>query len=165
MLSFKDYLLEGKLSQDNLKKLKDGIERWKIVRTWINDLKKEVEIDGVKTKIKFISKDHEDAFIRGEYKIGSRYQPLFTDGKNNYRINDIDKTPEFGGGSGSGGGASNTKHTESAQCVYAQAYWDNKSTKFTNEDLIAAYAKVKVDAKLDDILKLSILKFKLVMGA
>ena len=39
--------------------------------------------------------------------------------------------------------------------MYAQAYWDNKSTKFTNEDLIAAYAKVKVDAKLDDILNIS----------
>ena len=155
MLSFKDFLTEAKLDQDDLKKLKDGIERWKIVHTWINDPKKEIEIDGVKTKIKFISKDHEDAFIKGEYKIGSRYQPLFTDGKNNYRINDIDKIPEFGGGSGSGGGASNTKHTESAQCVYAQAYWDNNKTQFTPEDLKSAYVKVDVDGKLDDILNIN----------
>ena len=53
MLSFKDFLTEAKLDQDDLKKLKDGIERWKIVLQWVNDPKKEVEIDGVKTKIKF----------------------------------------------------------------------------------------------------------------
>ena len=84
MLGFKDFLIEAKLDQDDLKKLKDGIERWKIVLDWIGK-NKEVEIDGVKTKIKFISKEHELAFIDGNYKIGSRYQPLFTDGKNNYR--------------------------------------------------------------------------------
>ena len=155
MLGFKDFLIEAKLDQDDLKKLKDGIERWKIVLQWVNDPKKEVEIDGVKTKIKFISKEHELAFIDGNYKIGSRYQPLFTDGKNNYRINDIDKIPEFGGGSGSGGGASRTKDTESAQCVYAQAYWDNNKTQFTPEDIKSAYAKVDVDAKLDDILNIN----------
>ena len=47
MLGFKDFLIEAKLDQDDLKKLKDGIERWKIVLQWVNDPKKEVEIDGV----------------------------------------------------------------------------------------------------------------------
>ena len=58
-------------------------------------------------------------------------------------------------GNASGGGASNTKSTESAQCVYAQAYWDNKGTKFTPEDLTTAYNKVKVNGTLDNVLNIS----------
>ena len=94
-----------------------------------------VEIDGVKTKISFISDKHEDMYRKGSFKSGRTYQSLFKDTSGNlYKITDIDKTSEFGGGRGSGGGASNTKSTESAQCVYAQAYFDDPKTKFTPED-------------------------------
>ena len=58
------------------------------------------------------------------------------------------------GGRGSGGGASNTKTTESAQCVYAQCIWNNSKTKFTHEELTTAYSNVSVDASLQDILNM-----------
>ena len=155
MLSFKDYLLEGKLSQPELEKVRDGVKRADFVLDWIKK-GESVEIDGVKTKIKFISDTHEKMFLKGQYKSGRTYQPLFQDDKGNlYKITDIDKTPEFGGGSGSGGGASNTKSTESAQCVYAQAYWDNNKTKFTPDDLKAAYKKVDVNAKINEVLDIT----------
>ena len=155
MLSFKDYLLEGKLSQPELEKVRDGVKRADFVLDWIKK-GESVEIDGVKTKIKFISDTHEKMFLKGQYKSGRTYQPLFQDDKgNNYKITDIDKTPEFGGGRGSGGGASNTKSTESAQCVYAQAYFDDAKTKFSPDDLKAAYKKVDVDAKLDEVLNIT----------
>ena len=58
------------------------------------------------------------------------------------------------GGRGSGGGASNTKITESAQCVYNQCIWNDRKTNFTNEELTAAYNsnQVVVDASLQEIL-------------
>ena len=158
MLSFKEFLSEGKLSIDNLSKRKDGVERGKIVHARIKE-KKPVKIDDVDVVLTYIDPSFEVEFAAGNYKIfksGSRYQPIWQDKNGNkYKLNDLDKTPEFGGGSGSGGGASNTKSTESAQCVYAQAYWDNKKTKFTPEDLTTAYNKVKVNGTLDNVLNIS----------
>ena len=155
MLSFKDFLSEGKLSKSELEKVRDGVTRADFVLDWIKK-GESVEIDGVAVKLTFISDTHEKMFLKGQYKSGRTYQPLFQDSEgNNLKITDIDKTPEFGGGSGSGGGASNTKSTESAQCVYAQTYWDNKKTKFTPEDLKVAFKKVKIDAKLDEVLNIS----------
>ena len=62
------------------------------------------------------------------------------------------KTAEFGGGGrGSGGGAQNTRATESAQCVYLQAIWDNPSTTFSPEDIAQAFGKTKTDAKPDEV--------------
>ena len=156
MLSFKDFLTERKLSQPELEKVRDGVKRSEFVYNWIAKEKKEVEINGVKTKLSFISDKHETMFIDGKYKEGRTYVALFKDTSGNlYKITDIDKTPEFGASRGSGGGASNTKSTESAQCVYAQAYWDNSKTKFTPEDLKAAYKKVDVNAKLDEVLNIT----------
>src|SRR6056300_784876 len=62
------------------------------------------------------------------------------------------KTKEFGGGRGSGGGSDNTKATESAQCVYLQAVWDDPTTQFTPEAIQNAYAKVHVDATADEVM-------------
>jgi len=155
MLSFKDYLLEGKLSQPELEKVRDGVKRADFVLDWIKK-GESVEIDGVKTKISFISDKHEDMYRKGSFKSGRTYQSLFKDTSGNlYKITDIDKTSEFGGGRGSGGGASNTKSTESAQCVYAQAYFDDPKTKFTPEDLKAAYKKVDVNAKETEVLDIT----------
>lgn len=64
----------------------------------------------------------------------------------------LSKTAEFGGGRGSGGGAANTRATESAQCVYLQAIWDNPQTKFSPDELRQAYAKTHTDASLEEIL-------------
>ena len=64
----------------------------------------------------------------------------------------LSKTKEFGGGRGSGGGAANTRATESAQCVYLQAIWDNPQTKFSPDELRQAYAKTHTDASIEEIL-------------
>jgi hypothetical protein len=64
----------------------------------------------------------------------------------------LSKTAEFGGGRGSGGGSASTTATESAQCVYLQAIWDNPQTKFSPDDLRNAYTKVFVNATVDQIL-------------
>jgi len=69
---------------------------------------------------------------------------------------DLIKNKEFGGGtSGSGGGSDNTTATESAQCVYAQAIWDNPRTSFSPEEIAKAYRKCDTDATTEQILKIS----------
>tara|TARA_R110000764_G_scaffold32536_5_gene73607 strand:- start:565 stop:1872 length:1308 start_codon:yes stop_codon:yes gene_type:complete len=62
------------------------------------------------------------------------------------------KTGEFGGGRGTGGGSLNTRATESAQCVYLQAIWDNPQTNFSPDELRTAYTKTHTDATLDEVL-------------
>lgn len=64
----------------------------------------------------------------------------------------LSKTAEFGGGRGSGGGAANTRATESAQCVYLQAIWDNPKTTFSADDIRNAYPKTHTDASLEEVL-------------
>lgn len=64
----------------------------------------------------------------------------------------LSKTAEFGGGRGSGGGSDSTTATESAQCVYLQAIWDDPKTTFSPDCLRNAYKKVFVDGTVDQIL-------------
>jgi hypothetical protein len=64
----------------------------------------------------------------------------------------LSKTAEFGGGRGSGGGAANTRATESAQCVYLQAIWDNPKTTFSGDDIRNAYPKTHTDASIEEVL-------------
>lgn len=73
---------------------------------------------------------------------------------------DLAKSKVFGGGvGGAGSGTKDTATNESAQCVWLQAMLDAGSNNpieyFTDEILTAAYSKVNVDVKLDDILNIS----------
>ena len=45
-----------------------------------------------------------------------------------YKLSDLKKNKEFGGGGGSGAGADVTKLGESAQAIYAQAKWAGTKT-------------------------------------
>ena len=91
--------------------------------------------------------------IRTGNKKGLSTKPLVTADGEEFGFGKLKKSQEFGGGTrGSGGGADQTRATESAQCVYAQVIWDNPNTKFSPDDLKAAYAKVNSDAKIDEIL-------------
>lgn len=73
-----------------------------------------------------------------------------------YTTSDLAKSKVFGGGGGgAGGGTLNTKITESHQCVMCQAMLDHgvqDEEFFTPDILKAAYKKVEVDAKLDEVL-------------
>ena len=68
----------------------------------------------------------------------------------------IFKDPDFGGGSGSGGGATDTAYTESLQCYYC-AYVFNvakkKVTSVSNEDLKESQTWAHTDKSLADCLK------------
>lgn len=67
---------------------------------------------------------------------------------------DLRKTEEFGGGRGSGGGAANTRATESAQCVYLQAIWDNPKTDFSPAAIADAFKRTHTDAKVKEVLEI-----------
>lgn len=61
--------------------------------------------------------------------------PVLTDKKGNlYKLSDLVKTPEFGGGGGSGAGAEVTKLAESAQCLYAGLSFYVKKKNITSID-------------------------------
>jgi len=94
----------------------------------------------------------EKAIRTGNSK-GLGAKPLKTLDGEEFAFGKLKKNAEFGGGGrGSGGGSDNTRATESAQCVYAQAIWDNPNTKFSPDDLRAAFRKTHVDAKESEIL-------------
>ena len=64
----------------------------------------------------------------------------------------LQKTDEFGGGSrGSGGGSDSTRATESAQCVYLKAIWDDATTDFSPEVIRTAFQLVQTDATLKEV--------------
>ena len=71
----------------------------------------------------------------------------------------IFKDSDFGGGSGSGGGADDTKYTESLQCFYCSYVYNtlkkkiNGSDKPTDAQLKAAGAYAHTDVTLDECLK------------
>ncbi len=110
------------------------------------DTKKGKQIILYSAEIEKALKANNKAFGRTKLKTAAGIEITF---------GDVIKTKEFGGGtSGSGGGAENTTATESAQCVYAQALWDNPNTKFSPADLAKAYRKCDVNASTDQILKI-----------
>lgn len=67
-----------------------------------------------------------------------------------YKLSDLKKNKEFGGGGGSGAGADVTKLGESAQAIYAQAKWAGSKT-YSKEDIKKAYSKSKTDETLSNI--------------
>ena len=78
MLSFKEFLSEGKLSIDNLSKRKDGVQRGKIVHAWIKS-GEPIKIDDVDVVLTYIDPSFEVEFAAGNYTIfksGSRYHAL-----------------------------------------------------------------------------------------
>ena len=145
-------LLESNLSKkdvakrDNKNVLQDIINNQKPLETE----KGEVSISWIDNanKIAFENDDFDTAFPSNT--------PVFITSKGDkIRITQITKTDTFGGGKGSGGGASGTKAGESAQCVYLQAIWNNPKTDFNEVELTQAFSQVKVNATLDMIINLS----------
>jgi len=77
------------------------------------------------------------------------------DGTASYTLGKFAKTAEFGGAEkAAGAGSEITTLSESAQCVYAQALW-NGTADYNDDDLKEAYASVKVNESLENILNLS----------
>ena len=83
---------------------------------------------------------------------------LTTKSAGDVKITKIFKDPDFGGGSGSGGGAEDTKITESGQCYYTSLVFNvikrqAKKTDYTTANLKKAAKFVQATIKLDDFLK------------
>ena len=120
--------------------------------------------DGTNKKLTYADKTIEKLFKAGNIdKLKSDYGnkiPLFKSGSTDIKLNQIFKSPEFGGGSGSGGGAEETARNESAQCLYAALAWyvygkkipENK--KVTKSDFTKAYAKCSTTETLESMLDL-----------
>lgn len=98
---------------------------------------------------------------------GNEIQGLHWDGKFlTYRVPGTSKTdkilwsklfksPELGGGKGSGGGADDTKYTESLQCYYCSYVYNVSKGKITGvdyDDLKKAVQYVNASEKLEDCL-------------
>jgi hypothetical protein len=145
------------LFEANLKKSDIAKRDNKNVLQSIIDTNTKIPTDVGEVSIKWIDNAVKVAFDNGDFDTAfPSGKPSFTasNGKS-LRITQIEKTAEFGGGSGSGGGSSGTRAAESAQCVYCQAIWNNPKTDFNMLELQAAYAQVKVDASWEEIQNLS----------
>ena len=149
--------LYSELTEANLKKADIAKRDNKAVLQGIIDSNTEIPTDEGKVSIKWIDNALKVAFDNDDF------DTAFPSGKASFtasngktlRITQIEKTAEFGGGKGSGGGSSGTRAAESAQCVYCQAIWNNPKTDFNMLELQAAYAQVKVDASWEEIQNLS----------
>ena len=92
------------------------------------------------------SKDFIDALSKKQYDTTSKIKFADIDG-NTFTIGKIQKTAEFGGGKGSGGGAEQTDVQESAQCLI-NAIRYNKGSKITAKDITATSVK-KAASRID----------------
>ena len=83
---------------------------------------------------------------------------LSTKSSGDIAITKLFKDPDFGGGAGSGGGAEDTKITESGQCYYTSLVFNVikrplKKTDYTTANLKKAAKFVQATIKLEDFLK------------
>ena len=139
--------------------------RHHILKNIIND-KTKVETTTGSTTLSWISNQDKLSFDGGDImsafttKVGRsvRYKDVFTsdDGKK-LKLTDVIKTPMFGGGRGSGGGAEQTALMECGQCIYAAAVFKGEKLSVGDEldsSLWGAYSSsFDVDKSLDAIEK------------
>jgi hypothetical protein len=156
MLSFKSFLVEStELTPNELVKpnSKTGETRLQILAREIQNqspLKLAKGGDVVVIDI--------DAALSAISNFNKRPFQLITN-KGPISSSDLAKSEVFGGGfGGAGSGTKDTATNESAQCVWLQAMLDSGSNNpieyFTDKILTAAYSKVNVDVKLDNILNI-----------
>ncbi len=90
--------------------------------------------NGSSTVLKYLTKSTEQKFKNAKNVLMIKGPVLVDSKKNSYKITDLVKTAEFGGGGGSGAGAAVTKLAESAQCLYAGLSFYVKKKKITSAD-------------------------------
>lgn len=129
------------------------------------------DYNGMK-RIDIIQKKIDDGkhFTIGDKEGGKKIEGLAYDTKSNmltYRepgktefkeikITQIFKDPDFGGGKGSGGGADDTKYTESLQCYFCSYVYNvvgSTVTSYSFEDLAKGKQYVKASETLENCLK------------
>ena len=90
--------------------------------------------NGSSVVLKYLSESTEQKFKNTKNVLMIKGPVLVDSKKNRFRITDLVKTAEFGGGGGSGAGAAVTKLAESAQCLYAGLSFYVKKKKITSSD-------------------------------
>ena len=139
--------------------------RHHILKNIINN-KTKIETKAGSTTLSWISNQDKLSFDGGDMmsafttKVGRsvRYKQVFLsdDGKK-LKLNDVIKTPMFGGGRGSGGGAEQTALMECGQCIYAAAVFKGEKLSVGDEldsSLWGTYSSsFDVDKSLDAIEK------------
>lgn len=65
---------------------------------------------------------------------GRRYKEVIDDGEQQYQLNDIEKTPDFGSSRGSSAGSLDTRDVESIQCFFL-SYRQNKKKEINLRDI------------------------------
>jgi len=151
MKSFQTFLIEGtKLTPRELKKpatggLNAGVARTEILANKIRKQEPLTLSNG--SKFEVVDSVGALASIEQFRKDGKAFE-LIGKGGTKVSSSDLLKTPEFGGGSGAGGGTKNTAIGESAQCVWMAAMldigYDKPMESFTDEVLTKAFKKVSV---------------------
>jgi len=114
----------AKLSFADLKKNLPGSTelRYTVLTKKIKN-KEKVSLDsGQNVILEYANKEIKNLFLTGDIDTiqdNYRSQALFVSSGKPYKLSDLFKSPEFGGGKGSGAGAAETAKFESAQCLYA----------------------------------------------
>ena len=148
MLSFKEFLLESSLTFREITRDDRQFRLELFLRKYKGGQPFETT-DGKKVVLSY-NPEIEKALVSKDSKTANKIGLVTNDGQR-LSFGNLLKSTEFGGGRGSGGGAANTRSTESAQCVYLQAVWENPSTDFTSDDIKLAYNKTYTDATLEEI--------------
>lgn len=155
MLSFKSFidpkplpLKEGNLGAGEIQKYD-----WRI-ELFLKKLENGEEFETVDGKKVVLEKDPE--LVKYVKKGGAPrgYKFKTVDGQE-LTFTKLQKTKEFGGGGrGSGGGSDSTRATESAQCVYLKAIWDDNNTDFSPDVLRTAFQLTHTDASLKEVMSI-----------
>ena len=155
-------LFEAKgLDIGTLNKNLDGKPRLYVLIDILNN-KTKIETTVGKTSLSWISNEDKLSLEGGDMKsafmLGSRYKQVFlSDSGKKLKLTDVIKTPMFGGGRGSGGGAEQTALMECGQCIYAAAVFNGEKLNVGDELDSSLWGKYSssfdVDKSLDAIEK------------
>lgn len=154
----------AKLTFNDLQKPlpKSNILRYTVVNEKIKK-KDPFELDTGKSVIlNYLNDEVKDLFLKGNIsKLKQKYNNnVFKSGLINYKITDLFKSSEFGGGKGSGGGAEDTDRNESALCLYTSLIFNvfkkemPDTIKISKKDFQKAYTYCNVTSKFEDLIDL-----------
>ena len=151
MKSFKSFVSPAPLTEGNLGAGEIQKYDWRI-KLFLDKLDKGAEFETTDGKKVVLVKTPELVkYVKeGGAPRGFKFQSV--DGQD-LTFTKLQKNDEFGGGSrGSGGGSDSTRATESAQCVYLKAIWDDDSTDFSPDVIRTAFQLCHTDAKLKEVM-------------
>ena len=108
--------------------------RFDIINTKVKNKTPFDMADNSSEVLDFKNKDIKDIFKDKDVKalkvLGGRTTMFKNSSNKEFKLSALEKTPEFGGGAGSGGGAGKTEKVESLQCYYLSLLLNSSRTSF-----------------------------------